>query len=146
MDKTVKISGSLKIINAKTREVIREVHNMFVTTGLAQIANWIGGETAVVPTHIAVGTSSEAPATGQTALQGTVLGTQAFSSKTVTGNSVTYVAVFNEGEATGVWEETGVFNSDSSGTMFSRAVTGTYTKGALDKIEVHWTYTFVDGG
>lgn len=147
MEKTIKIRGEMKIINAKTREVLRENHNMFVASGLAEIAKWIGSDnTAVVPSHIAVGTSSTAPASAQTALVGTELGRKAISTTTVNDNSVTYVAIFNEGEATGVWEETGVFSAASAGTMFSRAVTGTYTKGALDKIEVHWTYTFTDGG
>lgn len=147
MEKTIKICGEMKIINAKTREVLRENHNMFVASGLAEIAKWIGSDvSAVVPSHIAVGNSSTAPASGQTALDGTELGRKAISSTTVNDNSVTYVAIFEEGEATGVWEETGVFSAASEGTMFSRAVTGTYTKGALDKIEVHWTYTFTDGG
>lgn len=146
MEKSIRIRGDLEIINAKTKEVLVKTHNTFVATGLAEIAKWIGNDTAVIPSHIAVGTSNTAPASGQTALVGTELGRKAFSSTTVNANSVTYVAIFDEGEATGTWEETGVFSASSAGTMFSRAVTGTYTKGALDKIEVHWTYTFVDGG
>lgn len=146
MEKSIKIRGDLEIINAKTKEVLVKTHNTFVATGLAEIAKWIGNGTAVIPHYIAVGTSNTAPASGQTALVGTELGRKAFSSTTINSNSVTYVAIFNEGEATGTWEETGVFSASTAGTMFSRAVTGTYTKGALDKIEVHWTYTFVDGG
>lgn len=146
MERHLKIKGHLKIIDAKTQKVLVDTHNTFVATGLNEIAKWIGGETAVIPSHIAVGTSSTATADGQIALQGSELGRQPFTSKEVLDNSVTYVATFNEGVATGVWEETGIFSASSAGTMFSRAVTGTYTKGALDKIEVHWTYTFVDGG
>lgn len=33
---------------------------------------------------------------------------------------------------------------DADDVMWSRSLTGTYTKKANDKIEVHWTYVFKD--
>lgn len=53
-----------------------------------------------------------------------------------------FIASFLAGEASGVWEEVGLF--DTADVMWSRSLTGTYTKKDKDKIEVHWTYEFYD--
>ena len=145
MENKIKLKGSLKAINAKTGEVIFENHNMFVQTGLNEIAKLVAGTAgANIPGYIAVGTSSTAPSLADVSLKGTELGRKAFDSVEVVGSQIKYSVTFDAGEATGAWEETGIFSAATGGVMFSRAVTGTYTKGTLDEIKIFWTYDFAD--
>lgn len=142
----MKCEGILKIIDKGTRQVLLEKHNRFVTSGLNQIAAVINGESSELPGYIAVGTSPNAIADGQTSLQGTELSRQPFISHVRTGNSIELVAEFLAGVGVGVWEEAGIFSQADGGIMFSRSLLGTYTKKDLDSIEVHWTYRFLDDG
>lgn len=136
------VSGSVKGIDLKTGKTVFENHNMFVQTGLNELAKLVKDKSGAVPSHIAVGTSNTEPRIGDTDLKGSELGRKPFESSEITGASVKYAASFLAGEATGVWEETGIFTADSAGIMWSRALTGTYTKGADDEIKVYWTYKF----
>lgn len=138
--------GTLKIIDEKTRKVLLETHNRFVTSGLNAVTAIINGEAIEKPSHIGVGTSNAALNNNQTGLQGTQLARVAFFSHVRNGNSVELVSKFPAGTGTGTWEEAGIFNASANGTMFSRALLGTYTKKDLDSIEVHWTYKFIDDG
>lgn len=142
----MKCKGIMKIIDKKTNKVILEKHNRFVTSGLNAIAALLNGESNAIPTHIAVGTSTTAIDDSQTALVGTELARVAFDSHLRTGNSIELIATFGAGVGTGAWEEAGIFSADSAGIMFSRVLTGTYTKRANDVFEVHWTYTIQDDG
>lgn len=135
--------GSFQVFDKDTKELLFENHNMFMNLALEQIAKWIAGDsTVIVPTVVKVGTSNAEVAMGQTVLQGSILGSKALDSAEATGASVKFIASFLNGEATGLWEEVGLF--DANDVMWSRSLTGTYTKKDLDKIEVHWTYEFFD--
>lgn len=138
--------GTLKIIDEKTGNVLLETHNRFVTSGLNKVAEILNGESTEVPSHIAVGSSNAALADSQTTLQGTEFSRQAFFSHQRTGNSIELISKFPAGVGSGIWEEAGIFNAASGGTMFSRSLLGTYTKKELDSIEIHWTYKFLDDG
>lgn len=141
----IRLKGSIKAVDLKTGKVVFENHNMFVQTGLNEIAKLVAGSVgAVIPAYIAVGTSSTAPSLADVALKGTELGRKALTVDEVTSGTIKYSVTFAAGEATGAWEETGIFSAASAGTMFSRAVTGTYTKGSLDEIKIFWTYSFSD--
>lgn len=142
----MKCKGIMKIVDKKTNEVLLEKHNRFVTSGLDAIAALLNGESTVIPTHIAVGTSVSPIADSQTALVGTELARVAFDSHVRTGNSIELIATFGAGIGTGVWEEAGIFSAASGGTLFSRVLTETYTKRQSDVFEVHWTYTIQDDG
>ena len=128
----MKCKGIMKIIDKKTGKVLVEKHNRFVTSGLNAIASLMNGESSDIPAYVAVGTSSTAIADGQTALVGSELARVAFDSHVRTGNSIELVTTFAAGTGGGI--------------MFSRCLTGTYTKRAVDVIEVHWTYTVQDDG
>ena len=136
------VSGSVKGIDLKTGKTVFENHNIFVQTGLNELAKLVKDKSGAVPSHIAVGTSNTEPVIGDTALKGSELGRKPFESSEITAASVKYAVTFLAGEATGVWEETGIFTAGSAGIMWSRALTGTYTKGAADEIKVYWTYKF----
>lgn len=142
----MKCKGIMKIVDKKTNKVILEKHNRFVTSGLDAIAALINGESNVIPTHIAVGTSTAPIVDSQTALVGTELARVPFDSHIRTGNSIELVATFGAGAGTGAWEEAGIFSAPSGGIMFSRVLTETYTKHPSDVFEVHWTYTIKDDG
>ena len=142
----MKCKGIMKIVDKKTGKVILEKHNRFVTSGLNAIAALINGESNAIPTRIAVGTSSAAIANSQTALVGTELARVPFDSHVRTGNSIELIATFGAGVGTGAWEEAGIFSAASGGIMFSRVLTGTYTKRQSDVFEAHWTYTIKDDG
>ena len=141
----IRLKGSIKAVDLKTGKVVFENHNMFVQTGLNEIAKLVAGVSgAAIPAYIAVGTSSTAPSLADIALKGTELGRKALTVDEVTSGTIKYSVTFAAGEATGAWEETGIFSAASAGIMFSRAVTGTYTKGSLDEIKIFWTYSFSD--
>lgn len=142
----MKCKGIMKIVDKKTGKVILEKHNRFVTSGLNAIAALLNGESNAIPTHIAVGTSAAAIADSQTALVGTELARVAFDSHVRTGNSIELIATFTTDVGTGAWEEAGIFSAATGGVMFSRCLTGTYSKRAVDIIEIHWTYTIQDDG
>ena len=142
----MKCKGIMKIVDKKTGKVLLEKHNRFVTSGLDAIAALLNGESTVIPTHIAVGTSNASISDSQTALVGTELARVPFDSHVRTGNSIELIATFGAGVGTGAWEEAGIFSAASGGIMFSRVLTGTYTKRQSDVFEVHWTYTIKDDG
>jgi hypothetical protein len=117
--------------------------NLVVTTGLAYITSRMKDATATAMTHMAVGSSSTAAATGQTALQAELSGRAALTSTTVvttttTSDSIQYVATFGAGVGTGSVVEAGVFNAASAGTMLCRTVFGVITKNAGDSLTFTW--------
>lgn len=144
MSDKITMRGCIKAINTVTGEVVFEKHNNIVQVGLNELAKMVGGQTGSVPQYCAVGTSNAATTLADTALKGTELARKAFDSVSVSDGAVNYVTTFGPGVGTGVWEETGMFSAESEGIMWSRALTGTYTKGENDEIKVFWTYLFKD--
>lgn len=139
----LKCKGTVRVYDKDSGKLLFQHGNMFMNTALEQVAKWVAGDSTVkIPTVVKVGNSKAAVAMGQLSLSGDVLGMKTLDSATATGASVEFVASFLAGEGTGVWEEVGLFDADDK--MWSRALTGTYTKKDLDKIEVHWTYDFYD--
>lgn len=142
MDTQFTVKGRLliEVIRANgTRDLI-EKDNLVVTTGLGFIASRMKDASATAMSHMAIGSSSTAPAAGNTTL-GSELGRVDLTSTTVTNSQVAYVATFPAGTGTGTIEEAGLFNATPAGTMLSRALTGTITKGAGDAIIITWTIT-----
>lgn len=141
--KGLRCKGTVRVYDKDSGKLLFSRGNMFMNTALEQIAKWVAGDSTIkTPTVVKVGNSNADVAMGQLALSGSVLGTKTLDSATATGPSVEFVASFLAGEGTGIWEEVGLFDDDNK--MWSRALTGTYTKKDLDKIEVHWTYDFYD--
>lgn len=130
---TMKLIGTydfeIKDVNGNVRDKW-SVQNLVTTVGFAQLALLAGDSTAVPFTYIAVGTSSTAPAVGNTTLVAEIVDSGleraagTVSRVTTTGTNDTYQIV-NTWTATGskTIEEVGVFNAASSGTMLSRALT-----------------------
>lgn len=142
MDK-VNLKGTFRLElrdkDGKLKKVV-EGENLITTAGLALAADLLGVTGGTKLTHIAIGTSSTAPAIGQTALVGTELARVAATVLDPT-NTVTMSATFGAGVGTGTIEEAGILNAASLGTLFSRFLTGTITKAASDALTVSWTLT-----
>jgi len=95
-------------------------------------------------THMAVGDSNAAVTAGQTDLQAaTNKFRKAFdSTPTRSGLVVTCVTTFATGDANFNWQELGLFNAATAGTMFNRiAPIGPFTKSSAVSIVVTVTIT-----
>lgn len=108
-------------------------HNLITSAGKAGLAGLAGNVGAVSAfTYLEVGTSTTAPAIGQTALIGAITtnGLQRASASvsrtttTVTNDTLTLIKTFTVTGSSTV-EEAGVFNASSSGVMAGRSLTGT---------------------
>lgn len=141
---SVSCCGTLEAIDLKTGKTVFKVHNMFVQTGLNEIAKFVAKKSPTAPSHIAVGTSNVAPSLADVGLKGSQLARIPFEQVEQTNGTVKFTASFAAGVGTGVWEETGIFTAATEGILFSRAVTGTYTKKDKDEIKIIWTYQFND--
>lgn len=125
-------------------KTVMEFPNLVVTAGKNVIADRLGKSTPTkgVMTHMALGTSSTAPAAGDTTLGAEIAGSRvALTSTTVTGNAVQYVATFGAGVGTGAVVEAGLFNASSAGDMLCRTTFSVINKGASDTMTVTWTVT-----
>ncbi len=120
----------------------RELSNLVVTTGRDAIIERLDSSPATSqPTHMAIGTSSTAPAAGNTAL-GAEIDRNALTSNTASGGVLTMVGNWAAGDGTNsAIAEAGVLNAASSGTLYSRATFTAINKGANDTLQITWTYT-----
>ena len=138
----MKAKGRLSIVVKDAEGNIkdtREVDNLVVDTGLDFIASRMGGATASVMSHMAIGTGTTAAASTDTDL-GTVNGSrEALTSATVTDNTIVYVGDFSS--RTGAITEAGVFNASTAGTMLCRTVFSAVTLTSADSLQISWTIT-----
>jgi len=134
----VALSGKLQIFRNGVLE--REVDNLVVTAGKQFVASRMGGASAGVMSHMAIGTGATAAAAGDTTLQ-TENARVALSSASVSGADITYSATFPAGTGTGTITEAGVLNAGSGGTLLCRTVFSAVSKGASDSITIAWTVT-----
>jgi hypothetical protein len=122
-------------------KAVREEDNLIVTTGRDAIIERLDASPATAtPSHMGLGTSSTAPAAGNTTLTGEPTRV-ALTSNTSSGGVLTMVGNWAAGTATGTWAEAGVFNALTTGTMYSRATFTAIPKGASDTLQITWTYT-----
>lgn len=106
--------------------------NLTVSAGKAQLALLAGDASATPFTFLGVGTSSTAPAAGNTALGAEITDTGLARAAATVSRVTTNVAndtlrLVKTWTATGTKaiEECGIFNASSAGTMLGRALTGT---------------------
>lgn len=139
----LKVKGDLIVKlfdkNGQVKEE-RVIPNLVVTTGKGFIASRMVGTSANVMSHMAIGSSSTAPAAGDTALGGE-LGRVALTSSTAAGAVTTYVASFPAGTGTGAVVEAGIFNAASSGTLLCRTTFSVVNKGVDDAMSITWAIT-----
>lgn len=135
-----KVGIVLKDANGNIKET-REIDNLVVDTGLDYIASRMGGTSAGVMSHMALGSGTTAASAAQTDLVSILGSREALDSTTVTDNTIQYVASFEAGDATGAVTEAGIFNASTAGTMLCRTVFSVVNKAADDTMSVTWTIT-----
>lgn len=119
----------------------REIDNLVVDTGLNFICDRMEGTSEAVMSHMGLGSGTTAAAAGDTDLESLLGSREALDSTTVTDNTITYVASFEAGDATGAVTESGLFNASTAGTMLCRTVFAVVNKQADDTMTVTWTIT-----
>jgi hypothetical protein len=142
---TLKATGLVTITQTNSAgEIVKEfqVPNLVVTTGKNHIASKIAATTnsPAAMTHMAIGTGTGTPASGDTAL-GTQTGRVSLSGSVVSTNTITYTATFPAGTGDGAITEAGVFNASSGGTMLCRTTFPVVNKASGDTIAVTWVVT-----
>ena len=140
---SVNVKGNLEVIlldETGKQKDYRKVNNLVVAVGKDVIASRLVGNSLAVMSHMAVGSSSTAAATSQTAL-GTELGRVALDSTSRATNTITYVATVPAGTGTGSITEAGILNAGSTGNMLCRTVFGVVTKASGDTVVITWNVT-----
>lgn len=150
---TILLKGSMEMVLRSIHDgsIVerREVKNTIVTAGRAWILKHIvgtavfnGNETAPL-NYMAIGTSTTAPATSDTALgsETTRKTIQAFTTSNLTSNPPSYQLevsyATNEGNTT--LAEVGLLNSSSGGTMLAHATFGTINKTTSNTLSISYT-------
>ena len=148
----MKIKGSIdfeiKDKNGKTKDKW-SVKNSVMKVGFAQLALLAGDATAVPFTYLAVGTSSTAVATTQTALVGEITdsglarasATVSRVTTTETNDTLQLVKTFSV-SGTKTVEEVGIFNDATAGTMLARALTTTKSLVSGDTLAITYKVKF----
>lgn len=149
MKDTIKLRGcieiALKDVVGNTLKTIKK-DNTVVTVGrrwVLQQLESVDHATAQNISHIAVGTSTTAPATGDTALgsENTRKAINSFATSNLTSNPPSWQAQvsFNTNEANTTLGEVGLFNSSSGGTMLARATFATINKTTSNTLSISYT-------
>jgi hypothetical protein len=124
---------------------IDRYHNLFVTTGKSSVADCLrGSSNKGVITYCALGTGTNAPASGDVALQ-TELFRKLISTRSVTNNTALFETFYTTSEGNGTLREAGLFGdaatgSSATGTLFCR-VNITRTKTSSDTLTIRWYVT-----
>lgn len=114
-------------------EVVEFEGNVLANAGITAMLNLLigaGGSAFSVASggSLGVGNSSTAAAATQTDLQGGSKERVAFAAPSQATQVVTFVSTFGSSNGNFAWEEFGIFNAASGGTMLSRKVSALGTK------------------
>lgn len=143
MEDFLKATGELEITLKDEFGNVKQtakVPNLVVTVGKTFIASRIVGTSASTMSHMAIGTSSTAPAAADTTL-GTEAGRVTLTSATSANNVVSYSANFGAGVGTGAIVEAGILNAGTAGTLLCRTTFAVINKGANDTLTINWNVT-----
>lgn len=140
-DGQIQMLGELEIVlfNTETGKIkFRRKHkNLVVTTGRTLIAQRLIANTAAIPSHMAVGTGTTAPAAANTTLV-TEISRVLLTALNVTGVTATFSTTFGAGVGTGAITESGIFNAATAGTLLCRTVFPVVNKAAADSLTINW--------
>lgn len=126
---------------------IEHYKNMFVTAGKNSLADALRGTTdnnKGIITYCSLGTSSTAPALGDTSLIAEIQ-RKLVSVRSVAANVATFATFFTTAEGNGTLREAGLHGDDASasantGTLFCRAAINR-TKSSSDTLSLSWAVT-----
>lgn len=139
---TLQAKGDVGIVITRENGAVEtlDIHNLVVDVGLNFIVSRMKDTSAAVMSHMALGAGTVAAAAGNTTL-GSELGRVSLTSTTVSTNTITYVASFPAGTATGAVTEAGILNAGTGGSLLCRTVFPVVNKQAGDSMTVTWTVT-----
>lgn len=141
---SIKLRGDLDVVvygaDGQIKEK-RELRNLIVDAGLNYICSRMKDTTLGAISHMGLGSGTTAADAADTDLGALVGAREALDSTTVVSNTITYVASFEAGDATGALTEAGLFNADTAGTMLCRTVFPVVNKQASDTMSITWTIT-----
>lgn len=113
--------------------------NLVTTAGFQLAASRMKDATSGGLTHVAIGSDTTPPTISMTALQGTEH-ERVSATVTVSSNQITLEAAFGTGIlGTVTAGEFGIFNAASSGTMFARFVSPSFSISSTDTVDVTWS-------
>jgi hypothetical protein len=144
--------GAVELVarDAITKHVVDivKVKNLFVTVGKAGLADLFRGNTAGnrgQPTYQAIGTSSTAPAAGDTQLTAEGF-RKLISIRSASANVASFQTFFDTSEGNIVIAEAGLFGDNATGTansgvLYCHALLS-FTKTSSVTLTITWTVTF----
>lgn len=148
VEDVIRLRGAIEVclMNAETGVVVERYanHNVVVTAGRAWVLNRLKSESpaAETLTHVAVGTSTTAPATGDTTLTSEntrkAIGTMSYG----TASNPPWIQAqvsFATNEANTTLGEAGLFNSSAAGTMLSHVTFSTINKTTSNTLAISYT-------
>jgi hypothetical protein len=141
----IKLIGNVRatVRDAKTGKILEviETANLVVTVGKELVASLLNDESIAVPNYCAVGSGTTDPAHTDTALEAEI-GRLEVTQRSRSGNQIVYSTFFSASDANGDWNECGLFNAESGGTMLCRALfSATIAKDSTKTVTVDWVIT-----
>lgn len=121
------------VLDREPDEVIEWDGNLMMNAGINVMLDLLIGAAGTdfddTNGYLGVGNSSAAAAATQTDLQGTSTARVIIDSLAARSNqTLTFVATFGSAVGNFAWEEVGIFNASSGGTMLTRSVSSLGTK------------------
>ena len=121
--------------------------NLVVTSGKVYIAKHIMSVfNAGAPddlTRIALGSGTTAPSLSDISLQSQLDSAPFASTPVLNGNTITFIANFPPGVATGAVSEAGILTGGAIPTLFNRVVFPVKNKSPNDSFQIVWAITIV---
>ena len=145
MEDNVKVSGKVKLIvrDAETGTILQvmEGKNLITMAGKSLIASLLNGESVSLIGYCAVGSGTTTPSASDTTLEGEI-GRLPITSKSRSGNVITYSTFFGSGDLNGTWNKVGLFNAQTGGVMFSEyLLPSTINKDATKTVDIEYAIT-----
>ena len=142
INEQIGVIGTLRLVLTDANGNVKEdktVKNLITSLGKTYIASRIASSSSTLMGYMAVGSSSTAPASVNTAL-GTELG-RVIATPSSSSNIVTYSSTFGPGVGTGAIVEAGIFNAATAGIMLNRAIFSVINKDVADTLSINWNIT-----
>jgi len=140
----IKIKGTVHVTHRDKDGKVKgkfTIPNLVVTAGKQWVADQMDDVSSLAKmSHMAIGTSSTAPAVGDTTL-GAEAARVSLSGTVRAGAVVTFSATFGAGTGTGAIVEAGIFNNVTGGTLLSRVTFSVVNKAAGDTLSIDWDIT-----
>jgi len=112
--------AKVSVRSGRLREVVR-VHNLVTNIGLDQLRDALAGDPVTFPTHIALGTGSTGPSSGDSALEAEVYRDAITQVTRPATGHVRYRQYLSSQDANGhALAEAGLFNAAVAGVLYAR--------------------------